>query len=169
MDSNIFRMLSYGMYVVTSVKGDKMNGQIANSVFQVTSNPPRVAVSINKENLTHEYIENSGFFCVSILEKDVPMKFIGLFGFRSGRDFNKLSEATYRMSLNALPAVVDYSVAYFEAKVVDKVDLSTHTLFIGEVTDGELLKKDAEPMTYSYYHQVKKGKSPEKAPTYIKD
>ncbi len=170
MSGSIFRSLSYGMYIVTSVKGDKMNGQIANSVFQVTSEPVRVAVSINKQNLTHEYILSSGMFCVSVLEKETPLKFIGLFGFKSGREVNKLSEATCRItSHGALPAVIDYAIGYFEAKVIDSVDVGTHTLFIGEVTESELLKPDAEPMTYSYYHEVKKGKSPKKAPTYIEE
>ncbi len=77
--------LGYGLYVVTSKKGDRFNGQIANTVIQITSEPPTIAVSINKENLTHEFIKESGVFTASILSQDTPLSFIGHFGFKSGR------------------------------------------------------------------------------------
>jgi flavin reductase (DIM6/NTAB) family NADH-FMN oxidoreductase RutF len=82
--------LGYGVYVVTSKKGDRFNGQIANTVFQVTSEPPAVAVSINKSNLTHEFIKESRVFTASVLCEETPLTFIGRFGFKSGRDTDKL-------------------------------------------------------------------------------
>jgi ferric-chelate reductase [NAD(P)H] len=168
MDRKAFRKLSYGLYIVTSFKGEKLNGQIANVAFQVTSKPPKIAVCLNKENLTHELVEESGCFGVSVLSVDTPFPFIGLFGFRSGRDINKFENVQYKIGKLGVPLVTEHSVAILEAKVTEKLDVGTHTLFVGEVVDAEVLS-DAEPMTYDYYHKVKGGKSPEKAPTFIKE
>ena len=83
VDRKAFRDLSYGLYIVTSFKGDRLNGQIVNTVIQGTSEPPRVAVIINKKNLTHEFIAKSKVFGVSVLEEPAPMTFFGPFGFKS--------------------------------------------------------------------------------------
>ncbi len=156
--------ISYGMYVVSSEKDGKYNGQIANTAFQLTPKPVQIATSINKENLTHEFIGYSGHFSISILSTEAPFKFIGLFGFRSGRDVNKFENVSYEV-IQGVPVVTDYSLAYLVAKVVKKVDIGSHTLFIGEVVDGDVLG-EGEPMTYDYYHNVVKGKTPKNAATY---
>ncbi len=166
MDRKVLHELSYGMYVISSKNEEKLNGQIANTAFQITSRPVRIAISINKENLTHEFIEKSGVFSVSILSTEAPFKFIGLFGFRSGRDVNKFEGINYKIGVTGAPVVLDYTLAYIEAKMVDRMDVGTHTLFIGEVVDAEKVG-EGRPMTYDYYHNVVKGKTPEKAATYI--
>ncbi|AGB04035.1 conserved protein of DIM6/NTAB family [Aciduliprofundum sp. MAR08-339] len=166
MDRKVLHELSYGMYVISSVKDGKLNGQIANTAFQITSKPARIAISINKENLTHEFIESSGVFSVSILSTEAPFKFIGLFGFRSGRDVSKFDNTRYKIGVTGAPIVLDHSLGYIEARVVDSIDVGTHTLFVGEVVDAEKLG-EGRPMTYDYYHNVVKGKTPEKAATYI--
>ena len=158
--------MTYGMYVVSSRKGEKFNGQIANTVFQITSNPIQIATSINKENLTHEYIENGKNFSVSILSKETPFPFIGLFGFQSGRNVNKFEKVNFKVGVTGAPIVTDYSLGYLEAKVVKQIDAGTHTIFIGEVIDSEKLG-DGVPMTYDYYHNVVRGKTPKKAATYV--
>ncbi|QTA38416.1 flavin reductase [Thermosipho ferrireducens] len=168
MNEKALYKIFYGMYIVSSFDGEKLNGQIANTVFQLTAEPPLLGVSINKENLTHMLIEKSGIFTVSVLAKEAPMKFIGLFGFRSGRDIDKFKEVSYKIGLTGAPIVLDNTVAYMEAKVVNKVDCGTHTIFIGEVTEADILA-DKDPMTYAYYREVKNGKSPKTAPTYMKD
>jgi len=89
MDPKTFHKVSYGLYVVSSKMGEKFNGQIANTVIQVTSDPPKIAVVINKQNLTSDFIRESNVFTVSILSKTSPMKFIGHFGFKSGRELDK--------------------------------------------------------------------------------
>ncbi len=165
IDSKAFRSLSYGLYVVTSRDGDRLNGQIANAVFQVTSWPPRLAVVLNKENLTHDFVASSGVFGLSVLAEDAPMPFIGLFGFKSGREVDKLSQVGYRQGETGVPLVTDHAVAVMEARVVKSLDVGTHTLFVGEVVGAQVVR-EGNPMTYAYYHQVKGGKSPEKAPTY---
>ena len=166
MDKSVLHNLSYGMYVVSSLKGEKYNGQIANTAFQVTVKPVRVAVSINKENLTHEFIMYSGLFSISILSTETPFKFIGLFGFRSGRDVDKFENVAYITGETGVPVVTEHSLGYLEAKVVSSLDAGTHTLFIGEIVNAEKIA-DGEPMTYAYYHNVLRGKTPEKAATYL--
>ena len=104
VDPRVFGDLSYGLYIVTSRDGDRLNGQIVNTVIQVTSDPPRVAVIINKKNLTHEYISKSKVFGVSVLDEATPMKFLGPFGFRSGRDMNKFKEVEFKEGLRCLIA-----------------------------------------------------------------
>ncbi len=157
--------ISYGLYVVTSFSGNKMNGQIANTVFQVSSQPPKIAVSINKTNLTHEYIKTSGALSVSILEQDTPMPFIGLFGFKSGRDTDKLAEVNFKTGTTGCPIVMDHTLSVFEGTVIESADAGTHSIFVVELSSAEVLKKGI-PMTYAYYQKVKKGKAPSTAPTY---
>ena len=168
MDLTVLFKISYGLYIISSFKDDKYNGQIANTVFQVTSEPPRVAVCINKNNLTHEFIENSKIFSVSILAKDAPMTFIGQFGFKSGRDIDKFQGVNYFIGESKAPIVKDFTIGYLELKVFDKMDVGTHTIFVGELLNSGKFNDD-EPLTYAYYHEIKKGKSPKNAPTYIKE
>jgi len=165
VDKKTLHKISYGLYVVCSKKGNKMNGQIANALFQITSEPPTIAVSINKQNLTHEYIDASKVFTVSILDKTATLQFIGTFGFKSGRDIDKFQHVKYKMSKTNTPIVLDYTLAYFEAEMFDKIDVGTHTIFLGKVQEGEVLT-NAPLMTYEYYHDVKGGYSPKNAPTY---
>ena len=165
MNSKTLHKISYGLYVICSKNGEKMNGQIANALFQVTAEPATIAVSINKQNLTHEYIEKSNFFTVSILSENTPMGFIGNFGFKSGRDINKFKDVEYKLGKDKVPLVLDNALACIEAKVIDKIDVGTHAIFIGRVEDADILSED-KPMTYEYYHKVKGGVSPKTAPTY---
>ncbi len=158
--------LGYGLYVVSSRKGDRFNGQIANTVIQITSEPPTIAVSINKENLTHDFIEESGVFTASILSQDTPLSFIGHFGFKSGRDTDKFKDANYKIGETQAPIVTDHTLAYLEARVIQELDVGTHTIFVGELVGADVLK-EGEPMTYAYYHQVKRGTTPKTAPSYI--
>jgi flavin reductase (DIM6/NTAB) family NADH-FMN oxidoreductase RutF len=160
--------LGYGLYIVTSLKENKLNGQIANTVFQITSEPPTIAVSINKTNLTHEFIKQSKIFAASILAQDTPLSFIGHFGFKSGRDLDKLSGINYKIGETGAPLVTDNTLAYLEATVTKEVDVGTHTIFIGELVGAEVIK-EGEPMTYAYYHQVKRGTTPKTAPVYIEE
>jgi flavin reductase (DIM6/NTAB) family NADH-FMN oxidoreductase RutF/rubredoxin len=166
MNTKALYKISYGVYVVCSVKGDKKNGQIANTVIQVASEPPTIAVSINKGNLTHEYIKESGVFTASILCQDTPLSFIGNFGFKSGRDSNKFEGINYKTGTTGAPVVTDYATAYMEVRVNKELDVGTHTMFIGELVDADVLTEDA-CMTYEYYHQVKRGTTPKSAPSYV--
>ena len=165
MDPRTLHKISYGIYVVCSKNEEKINGQIANAIFQVTSDPPVLAISINKQNLTHDFIEKSKNFSISILSEKTPMKFIGTFGFKSGRDIDKFKDIEYKLGKTKSPLVMDNTLACIEAKVIDKIDVGTHTIFIGKVEDAEILSEE-KPMTYEYYHKVKGGVSPKTSPTY---
>ena len=166
MNLEALHRLGYGLYIVSSRKGDRLNGQIANTVFQITSQPPTVAVSINKQNLTHEFIRESKVLTVSILSRDTPLSFIGRFGFKSGREIDKFDGVSYIVGETQAPVVIDNTLAYIEARVIQGVDVGTHTIFIGELVAAEIIKQ-GEPMTYAYYHQVKRGTTPKTAPSYI--
>ena len=165
MDLKGLYKISYGVYVVTSGKEGRCNGQIANTVVQVSSQPPMVVVSINKQNYTHELIKQSGVFAVSVLSEDAPLSFIGNFGFKCGRDLDKFEGMEYHVGETGTRIVLNYAVAYLEAKVVNEIDAKTHTIFVGEVVDAKLLS-DEMPMTYDFYHQIKRGTTPKSAPTF---
>ncbi|OGO02426.1 MAG: High molecular weight rubredoxin [Chloroflexi bacterium RBG_13_53_26] len=168
MNTEALHQITYGLYVVTSRKGDKLNGQIANTVIQASSKPPTISVCINKENLTHEFIKDSRVFAVSILSKDTPLNFIGQFGFKSGRNVNKLEGVKYKIGETKAPVVLDHTLAYLEARVIKELDVGTHTDFLGELVAAEILR-EGEPMTYAYYHHVKRGTTPKTAPSYIEE
>lgn len=144
--------ISYGLYIVTAVNGGKINGQCANTVFQITSEPAKVAIGINKGNLTHEFIEASGLVAISILGQQAHDLVRG-FGYRSGRDADKFAGVAYHTGVTGAP-VLDGCVAFLEGKVVDKLDCGTHTLFLLDIVNGDL-QADTEPMTYAYFRATK--------------
>ena len=168
MNLKAVQKICYGLYIISSKKDDRINGQIANTVFQITSDPPTIAVSINKQNLTGEYIPASKVFTVSILSKEAPMTLIGNFGFKSGRDIDKFSDVKFKTALTGAPVVLEHTVGYLDCELIGTTDVGTHNIFIGRVVDCDTLA-DAEPMTYAYYHEIKGGKSPKTAPTFVKE
>lgn len=165
MDRKALRNISYGLYIVCSKKGDKWNGQIANTIIQITSDPVTIAVSINKENLTHQYLQDSKVFSVSVLTREVSMKTIGHFGFKSGKDIDKFKDLNCDTGVTRTPLIKENTISCLEAEVIDSVKVGTHTIFVGKLLDARIVG-EGEPMTYTYYHQVKKGKAPKTAPTY---
>ena len=165
MDTNIFMKMSYGVYIVTSMDGERAVGCTANSIMQITSSPATVAVSINHDNYTNGCIEKTGKFAFSIMAEGSDAKLIGNFGFRSGRDGDKFEGVDHEM-VQGVP-VVKGTCGYVVCKVINKMETGTHTVFLGEVVDGKVYDETAEAMTYAYYHKVVKGKSPKNAPTYL--
>jgi len=168
MNPKALQKLGYGLYVVCSKKEDKFNGQIANTLFQVCSEPPVIAVAVNRQNLTHEFIAQSKVFTGSILLQETPLPFIGNFGFKSGRQFDKFKNVQCKLGETSVPIVLDHTLAYLEAKVLNQIEVGTHTVFLGEIVGGDIVK-DGDPMTYAYYHQVKRGTTPKSAPSYVEE
>jgi len=166
MDERALDKIGYGLYIVSSRIGDSFNGQIVNALIQTTCGPFTVAVSINRKNFTHQCIEESGIFSVSILSQDTDMKFLGTFGFRDGREVDKFAGCTYRIGTTTAPIILDNTLAYLEVRRTGQLELTTHTLYVGEVVEAEVIREGI-PMTYAYYHEVKGGKTPERAATYI--
>jgi flavin reductase (DIM6/NTAB) family NADH-FMN oxidoreductase RutF len=166
MDLNALRRICYGMYIVGSCRGESLNGQTANTVFQITSEPPTVAVSINKTNLTHDFIMASRVFSASVLVESTPLSFIGNFGFKSGRDADKLKDVSFRKGQTGALVVLDHANACIEAEVTLDIDAGTHTIFVGRIVTAEVLNEEPG-MTYEYYQKVKRGTTPKTAPSYI--
>jgi len=158
--------LNYGMYILSSTKAYAVNGCIVNTVFQLTPEPPTVAASVSRENLTHEYIKDSGVFAVSILAEESPIKFIGMLGFRSGKAFDKFHDIASKRGVTGSPIVLENTTGYVEAQVINSIEVETHTIFIGKIVACEQFDNGKIAMTYNYYRDVKGGKTPRTAATY---
>lgn len=167
MNTNTFRNMSYGVYVVTSMDSGRPVGCIANSIMQITSSPATVAVSINHDNYTNGCIAKTEFFAFSILSEASAPDIIGTFGFKSSRDTDKFTNISYDMK-QGLP-IINGSCGYVLCRVINTMETSTHTVFLGEVVDADVLDTTSPAMTYAYYHNVIKGKSPKNAPTYLQE
>ena len=151
--------LSYGLYIVTSADGAHQNGLVVNTAFQVSADPAKVAVCVCKNSFTHELISKSGVFALMPLEQATPLVFIGNFGFRTGRNYDKFAKVPFTQGQTGAPIVQEHTLSYLEVRVEQSVDVGTHTLFIGTVVAGQVFKKQP-PLTYEYYHTVIKGKTP---------
>ncbi|MBN1116149.1 MAG: flavin reductase [Bacteroidales bacterium] len=162
-----FFKISYGLYIVSSGNKEKGNGFISNSVFQVTAEPAQFAACCNKDNLTAEIIKQSGAFSISVLHQDVKTELIGKFGYKSGKNMDKMTGTNFIYGETGIPIVTDDTIAYLECKLVNTFDVGTHLIFIGEVIQSEILDNNSEPITYAYYRNVKRGVAPKNAPTYI--
>ena len=141
-----------------TAKEDQDNGCIINTAVQVANNPTRLAISCQSENLTKEMIERTGVFNVSVLTEDVPFETIRHFGMQTGRELGKLDAwAEAKRSHNGLLYLTENTNAMFSCKVVDKKELGSHTMFIGEVTESKVLRKTPS-CTYAHYHKAIKPK-----------
>lgn len=150
--------LSYGLFVLTANQEGKDNGCITNTAIQVASEPNTISISINKANYTHDMIQATGKFTVSVLSTEADFSIYKRFGFQSGRDVDKFADFTDVKRLeNGTLAVTQGTNAYISAKVVKAEDLGSHTLFIAEITDMDVLG-DAPSVTYDYYHKNVKPK-----------
>lgn len=167
MNYEAFYKISYGLYVVSSAHGGQRSGYVGNTVFQVTSQPARFAVACNKDNYTCGLIRQSQAFAFSILQQDTRSELIGLFGYKSGQAVDKYATVRHRTGQTGAPILLEDTLAWFECKVVQTIDVGTHLLFVGEVVDSDIINDSQPPLTYAYYREVKKGKAPKNAPTYI--
>ena len=157
MDIKALFKISYGLYVVSSHEDGKDNGCIINTFSQVTDTPLRVSVTVNKLNLTHDMIKNTGNFVVSVLSTSVPFIAFQNFGFRSGRDADKFEGVRSVRGENGVLRLADNVNAFVSGKVVSEVDLGTHTMFVADVTAAEILSSE-DSMTYTYYQSFVKPK-----------
>ncbi|HEY3369532.1 MAG TPA: flavin reductase [Prolixibacteraceae bacterium] len=166
MKLKAFHKLSYGMYLIASQYKGKKFGYIANTTFQVTSEPEQLAISCHKKNKSTQAILDSGIFSVSVLKRDLNLKIIGDFGFMSSSDLDKFHGINTMTAKTGAPIVLDSSVAWFDCRVVRSMDLGSHFLIIGEVVDSDEISNE-EPLTYQYYREKYKMLSPKNSPTYI--
>ncbi len=158
MNTNAMFKIGYGLYVLTARENGFDNGCIINTVTQVTASPNRITVAVNKANKTHDMILSAGEFNVSILSTAASFEIFKAFGFRSGKDVDKFSDfGAVKRSENGIYYITESTNAYISSKVVSSTDLGTHTLFLADVTDCEVLS-DETSVTYDYYHKYIKPK-----------
>lgn len=167
MDITALFDISYGVYVVSALDGERPVGCLVNTVVQLTAEPVTLAVSVSKENYTEGCMRQCGQFSISTLSENTPQEVIGLFGFQSSREVDKFENLQYHME-DGLPVLDEKACSFYTCKIRKEVDMDTHVLFIGDVVSAERLSKEP-PMTYDYYHKVIKGKASKNAPTYVKD
>ena len=156
-DMNALFKIGYGLYVVTSNDGKQNNGLIVNTVTQVSDNPNRIAVNINKANYSYHVIKQTGILNVNCLTVDAPFKVFENFGFQSGRNTDKFVNYPYILSDNGLPILTNYINASIYLKVENYIDLDSHGMFICSVTEARVMN-NKETMTYEYYQKNVKPK-----------
>lgn len=167
MDKKAMYKLSYGLFVLTTKLGDKINGCITNTAIQVTTDPNRIAFAVNKMNYTHDMLLESKVFNISIISEDASFELFKWFGFQSGREVEKFPaggiktadgyEIAYDISSNGIPVIKTGTNSFISGNVFETVDLGSHTLFICDVTDMDVLSESASA-TYAYYQDNIKPK-----------
>lgn len=157
MNMKALFQIGYGLYAVTSHDGKKDNGLIVNTVIQVTSTPDRIAVTINKQNYSHDIIKETGKMNVNCLTVETPFRVFEALGFVSGRNVDKFKDCEPLRSENGLIVLPRYINAFMSLQVEQYIDLDTHGMFICTITEADVLS-DMETMTYSYYHKNVKPK-----------
>ena len=169
MDNKAMFKIGYGLYILTAKDGEKDNGCVINTAIQVTSTPNRISVTVNKQNYTHDMIMKTGVFNISILSEKATFDVFKHFGFQSGRDVDKFADyKDATRSENGLYYVTGDTNAYISGKVINTLDLGTHTMFIADVTDAEILA-DVPTTSYDYYQKNIKPKpeAPKKVTGYV--
>ena len=156
-DLSVLFKIGYGLYVVTCNDGNKDNGLIINTVMQVTNEPAKIGVAINKNNYSSDVISKMKKMNVNILNTDAPFALFERFGFQSGRDVNKFDGYDYDHSKNGLAVLNKYINSYISISVVDVIDLETHYFFIGNIEEAKVIN-DKETMSYDYYQKNVKPK-----------
>ncbi len=152
MSKEAMDKLTYGLFVLTAKEGEKDNGCIVNTVIQVTINPNCIAAVVDKKNYTHDMIMRTKEFNVSVLTEKSKFDTYKHWVFQSGADVDKTEQITFKRSKNGLIYLTEETNAFISAKVISSTDLGTHTLFLADVTDAEVLSSD-ESVTYSYYRK----------------
>lgn len=165
MDNNVFRDISYGLYIISTKYNERNVGCVINTVSQVTSENPIISFSLNKENYTNEAIKNTKKFAISIINETINNDIIYKFGYYSSKDTDKFEEYKYELC-DDIPVITEGICSYLICELIQTIDCETHDLFISRVIDTKKLSSEKE-MTYRYYHEVVKGSAPKNAPTYI--
>ena len=166
MELSALWKLSYGMYAIGTLDGNRPTGCIVNTVIQITSDNPVIAISMNKKNYTYDCIKRTKKFAVSILSEQTSQNVIAKLGFCSGKDTDKFDSSLFSWGyMNGMPVVNEKVCAQITANVISMTEMETHYVLLARVEDAKNVS-DYTPMTYKYYHEVVKGKAPKNAPTY---
>ncbi len=155
---NTMFQLTYGLFILTANENGRDNGCVINTAGQVTSEPNRITIAVNKANHTHDMVKASGRFAVSIISEDASFELFKRFGFQSGREADKFAGfAGCKRGADGLLHITEGTNGYISAQVEQAIDLGTHTLFIAKVTDMETLS-GVPSVTYTYYQNHIKPK-----------
>ena len=168
MDKSAFHMMSYGLYVVSAATDSEKAACLVNTGLQLTGNPLSMMVCVNKDNATADVIAHAHAFTVTVIDQTADMIYLGNFGFRTSKNYDKFEKFEVKTSAVDSPYVEEHTCAVMACKLINTIDVGTHYIFVGEVVDAKRTS-DNVPMTYEYYHTVLKGKTPPKASSYIKD
>ena len=153
MDKKAMYKLTYGLFVLTAREGEKDNGCIINTAMQVTTTPNRMIVVVNKQNYTHDMIQRTKKFNVSCLSEEATFDVFRHFGFQSGKRHRQDADRIYPRAENGIMYLKEKACAYISGNVVAETrHLGTHTMFLADVTDAEVLS-DAAPVSYSFYQK----------------
>ncbi|MGN1298559.1 MAG: flavin reductase [Candidatus Scatovivens sp.] len=167
IDNQVFRDINYGMYVISTKDELRNVGCFVNTVVQITSENPIISVSINKNNYTNSVIKKSKKFSIAILSENTNPEVIGKFGFFSSKELNKFENFKFE-EIENLPVLMENICGYLICEVINIINAETHDVFLARVVSSKKVNT-LEPMSYSYYHKVIKGKAPKNAPTYIEE
>jgi flavin reductase (DIM6/NTAB) family NADH-FMN oxidoreductase RutF/rubredoxin len=167
MNYEAFYKISYGLYIICTGNKSIKNGYIGNTAMQVSSSPSQIAICCSKDNYSCELIRKIGKFSISVLNQDSKPEIMGTFGFRSGKDIDKLASIKHFTGKTGVPIVTEDCNAWFECSVVSEVDAGSHFLFIASIVDFDLTNSKAIPLTYAWYREMKNGFAPKNAPTFI--
>lgn len=166
IDTSSAFKFSYGLFVLTAKQGDKDNGCIINTAMQVTSSPYKISITVNKENLTHDMIKETGKFNISVLTQSVPFEVIRHYGFQSGRKSEKILGDALPRGENGIVYLNTFVNAFMSAEVTETIDCGTHTMFIAEVTEAKTFSNEPS-VTYQYYYENIKPKPEKKKKGYV--
>ncbi|MBR3316534.1 MAG: flavin reductase [Atopobiaceae bacterium] len=167
MDPRALYKFQSGLSVVSAQAGDDVGACVINTGLQLTSEPLQIEVVVNKKNHTEGVISKAGHFALIVVTEAADMLYIGRFGFRTSADYDKFAGIEHNTTVLGDPYTPENAACMLACKVVSSLDVGTHTIFVGEVVDAEVLS-DVTPMTYNYYHTVLKGKTPAKASSFVK-
>ncbi len=167
MDITALYKISYGLFIAGVEAEGKLNACVINTATQLTVTPLYVSVTLLKSNYTAELIEKKQSLALSVISMDTPLSLIQHFGGKSGREVDKFKDITYTVDENNNPYIENTMLAFISMKVVKTIDLETHVMYIGEVTNTDHLASTAAPMTYADYRHksAKTGKKGPEAPT----
>ena len=167
IDNNVFRDISYGLYIVSTKYENKNVGCVINTLSQVTSENPIISFSVNKNNFTNESIKAAKKFAISIISEKIKEDVIFKFGYNSSKNMDKFENTDFIIE-SGMPVVTEGMCSYIVCDLMQTIDCGTHDIFVGRVTETKKVSNNKE-MTYRYYHEVIKAVAPKNAPTYIED
>ncbi len=167
MDKSALFKFSYGLYVLTARQGDRDNGCIINTAGQLTNTPLQIQIAVNKQNLTHDMILETGVFNVSVLTQEATFWVFQHYGFQSGRDVDKFAGLPEARTANGLRYIQGCTNAVISGKVISAVDCGTHTLFVAEVTEAQVLSQEPSATYQYYFDHIKPKPAPAKKESWV--